>query len=102
MSDLVADHCQVLVTPYFEYVVYESVCLAVRERETGEWLDRHYALGQEISLVDSPVRRDHHPDLLIHASFTEVQIGPVLAVEYPSGAVLDRLTSRATPISRAS
>ena len=74
-----------LVTRYFEYAIRGATCAGVRERATGEWLERHYALGNQVSLVPAS-----HPvpgarwDLLVSALLTEVQVGPVLGIERPS------------------
>lgn len=89
------DDWKVLVTPYFEYVVYESICISVRERESGEWLDRHYAIGREVALERSDERPGRVPDLVVRASFSEVQVGPVLSIQNPSRDVLERITRRA-------
>ena len=82
--------CNVIVTPQFEYVIRESMCAAVRDRATGDWLQAHYAIGRFVSLVPSAsrVRGASRWDILVEAPFGQVQIGPVLAVERPTEHIL--------------
>ena len=60
--------------------------MAVRQRETGAWLEDHYAVGERVDLV--PRARDRRRlgnwTLVVSMWGYRVEAGPVLAVEAAS------------------
>lgn len=43
--------CHICTTAYYEFLICGSLCVAVRERDSGEWLEDHYAVDERVSLV---------------------------------------------------
>lgn len=94
--------CQVCITQSHEYMIRDSICVAVRDRRTREWLEDHFAIDEPVSIVarsQSPhgirrdVRQDVHIgvigvsmvwDLRVFTFGNQVRIGPLERVETAS------------------
>lgn len=89
--------CTVCVTKHYEYVIYDSLCVAVRERSTGAWLSDHDAIDERIALRPSAVRAAGTTrwDLCIHCFGLELNLGPVLGVSKPDAATVQHLRRHA-------
>lgn len=92
--------CNICATAQYEFLIIGSLCVAVRERATGEWLDDHYAVDERVSLV--PCRRDPSGlsrwALQVATFGNTVRIGPLERVEAADerlkDVVLQQLGSR--------
>jgi hypothetical protein len=90
--------CSVCITKQHEFVIYGARCVAVRERDSGQWIDEHHAIDERVSLV--PTLRRHTDsvelalwDLSVHAFGFQIQIGPVLAVSKPDHATREHIAT---------
>ncbi len=101
--------CSVCLTQHHDYVIYDSQCVAVRCRSTGEWLDEHHAIDERIALVPTgsttrSTTRLSRWDLVIHTFGMQIHVGPVLAVSKADAAIkarLEHLSSRGQRVLRS-
>lgn len=74
--------CHMCVTRTHEFLVHDSICVAVRDRRSGDWLDDHFAVDERVSLVPRP-RTQTLPgtrarwDLQIFTFGNRVRVGPL-------------------------
>jgi hypothetical protein len=92
---LIDSLCSVCVTRHHEFVLYESRCILVRDRGTGDFIE-HHALDERVSLVPTVQRSSGTAsvatwDLVIHTFGLRVQVGPVIAVVKPDELVRARV-----------
>ena len=89
---------KVFVTRNTEYHLRSGVCVAVKDRQSGEWLRAHLALSQRIHGGLRFTRAggihanlgipDFVESLFFHASGRDLVTSPVLSVERPERAVV--------------
>jgi hypothetical protein len=85
--------CVVYVTARQEVVVFDSVCVAVRDVETGEWLDEHSAVDERVTLdVERSSERLARFQVVAHSFGLRLVLGRVLAVRRPSAQVCGYLS----------
>ena len=87
-----------IITTSNEFHVRNGVCVAVRERAKGLWLEDHYALGERIALEPRSRRRGRLSRWTAIVSMWgfQVEVGPVLAVEPTNDDDLPRRKSGPT------
>ncbi len=91
---------KVFVTRNTEYHLRRGVCVAVKDRSSGEWLDAHLALRQQVhgglrftrsggihANAGTPSVGD---SLFFHASGRDLVTSPVLKVERPERSLVAR------------
>jgi hypothetical protein len=85
--------CSVCTTKHYEFVIYDSLCVAVRDKRSGVWLSDHDALDERIALVPCALRTAGTArwDLRIYCFGLELNLGPVLTVSKPDATVTRRL-----------
>ena len=89
---------KVFVTRNTEYHLRRGVCIAVKDRQSGEWLRAHLALAQSVhgglrftraggihANVGQPAVGE---SLFFHASGRDLVTSPVLAVERPEREIV--------------
>lgn len=83
----------VCVTQHYELVVAAGRCIAVRERDTGAWLEDHHALDERVALIPSArsTTRLAGWSLVVHTFGMRLHVGPVLAVVKPDASTLAHL-----------
>lgn len=86
--------CCVVVTERLEFAARDSVCVGVRSRESGEWLDHHYALGSQLNVVaiNRPLERTGWA-VEVENEFFRILVGPLHAVEKMPPEILRRALS---------
>jgi hypothetical protein len=89
--------CSVCVTKNYEFVIYDSLCVAVRDKKTGHWLSDHDAIDERIALVPTALRSGGAArwDLRIYCLGLELNLGPVLSVTRPDAVITQRLREQA-------
>jgi hypothetical protein len=89
---------QVFVTQNSEYHVRENLCVAVRDRESGEWLRSHFAVRRPVvgsmrffesgAISASAGLPELGESLYFEELGRDLVTGSVIAVERPERAVL--------------
>lgn len=84
---------KVYVTRNTEYHLRRDLCVGVRDRRTGRWLNGHLAHGSRMSgglrfgsaggFVPNPGRPAIGESLYLHASGRDVVTSPLTAIERP-------------------
>jgi hypothetical protein len=76
-----------------EFVILGSTCIAVRDREIGEWVEDHFAIGKRVSLVSASRTRYLLKSwkLIVFSFCCRIEIGPILAVTRSTSEVWDCL-----------
>lgn len=86
-------HSLVCVTGKQEWLICDGICLGVRARETGDWLEDHFAVDERVHMV--PAKRG--PDgsmrwnLQVFSFGMTLQRGPVLEVRAADASLALRL-----------
>ncbi|HEV8323014.1 MAG TPA: hypothetical protein VG389_15475 [Myxococcota bacterium] len=85
-------HNKMFVTLHSEYHLHDDVCVAVRDRRTGDWFDRHRAVGcrllgafsltQDGMMVPEPEPRTGH-FLVFFGDRRDVVTSALQAIERP-------------------
>jgi hypothetical protein len=84
---------KVFVTRNTEYHMRRDVCIAVRDRRTGEWRNGHLALGKRVhgglkftrsgGIVPNLGLPEIGDSMFFHANGRDLITSPVLAIERP-------------------
>ena len=84
-----ARSCVVCATAQYELIVLDSICLAVRERSTGEWLEDHSAIDERVSL--QPMQRSEEClaefQLVAHSFGLRLLLGRVFGVRAADASI---------------
>ena len=94
---------RVFVTRNTEYHVRRDRCVAVRDRESGEWLTRHFALSLHVSgaikffeggaLAESPGLPSIGESMYFEAMGRDLVTSAIVSVERPPADVLTKYPS---------
>jgi hypothetical protein len=89
---------KVFVTRNTEYHVRRGVCIAVKDRRSGEWLRAHLALRNRIhggirfnrsgGILPNPGFPRIGESLFFHAGGRDLVTSPILSVERPERAIV--------------
>jgi hypothetical protein len=89
---------KVFVTRNTEYHVRRGLCVAVRDRRSGEWLRAHLALRNRVhggirfsrngGILPNPGLPEVGESLFFHSSGRDLVTSPVLSVERPPHKVV--------------
>jgi hypothetical protein len=89
---------RVFVTRNTEYHVRRSVCIAVKDRRSGEWLRGHLALRNRVhggirfsrsgGILPNPGNPKVGESLFFHAAGRDLVTSPILCVERPPREVV--------------
>ncbi len=85
--------CSVCSTRKHDYVIFGARCVAVRDRETGAWLEDHHAEGERIALMPTRIQPTRLASwkLVIHTFGVQIEAGTVLAITKPDAEMRMRL-----------
>lgn len=84
---------RVFITRNTEYHLRQDICVAVRDRRSGDWLGAHLAVKQRVqgglafdrtgAVLARPDLPDVGQSLFFHAQGRDLVTSPVLSVERP-------------------
>ena len=93
---------KVFVTRNTEYHVRRDMCVAVKDRRSGQWLRRHLALKNRVhggirfsrsgGITPNAGQPQVGESLFFHASGRDVVTSPILSIERPPRSIVERYT----------
>jgi len=94
---------KVFVTRNTEYHVRRNLCVAVKDRRSGEWLSGHLALRNRVhgglrfsrhgGILPNPGSPRVGESLFFHAAGRDLVTSPILSVERPQRSIVGRYPS---------
>jgi hypothetical protein len=82
MKQEIANRLIVCSTQGSSFVILGATCIAVKNRENGEWVEDHYAIGERVSLAPTSRTRSQLRAwrLTIFIFGSRIEIGTILSV----------------------
>ena len=82
MKQEIANRLIVCSTQGSSFIVLGTTCIAVKDRESREWIEDHYAIGERVSLVPTSRTRSQLRAwrLTIFSFSSRIEIGTILSV----------------------
>lgn len=74
---------RICATQEHEFVIFDSLCIAVRDREQGAWLDEHFAIDERVGLLPTGSGPERGWQLVVYTLHTQVRLGPVVLLDDP-------------------
>jgi hypothetical protein len=93
MKQEIANRLIVCSTQGNSFIILGATCIAVKDRESKEWVEDHYAIGERVSLVPTSRTRSQLRAwrLTIFSFGSRIEIGTILSVSSLSSEDWDDL-----------
>jgi hypothetical protein len=82
MKQEIANRLIVCSTQGNSFVILGATCIAVKDRESREWVEDHYAIGERVSLMPTSRTRSQLRAwrLTIFSFYSRIEIGTIISV----------------------